>query len=297
MPKIRYRLKGHESFIPREGWITKGLRAVEDDPKLYATASGADALGMGTNMAKAVRYWMRAAGLTSESSTYGVKLTDMGKIILEEDLYLEDIFTLWILHANIVLNFGQATSWNLFFNHMDVSSFTRIEMIGMLTDLLRQKTGENKLSERSIRDDCAAILSMYTESEDNGKDPEDKKQSPFSMLGLLIEENDIYYRNRPSMTVLDPLLLLYLIKMHMKNVDTSDKKKSILIDTLTDGENMPGKVYGLNRIMINDLLDELQRDGYIIVNRTAGLDIVYLEKELSENDILREHYKRRGTDL
>ena len=55
MRSKEYRLKGHESFILRDGWLTKGLRAVFQDSKVFSKFSGADALGVGTNMAKAIR--------------------------------------------------------------------------------------------------------------------------------------------------------------------------------------------------------------------------------------------------
>ena len=64
MTKRRYKLKGHESFILRDGWLTKGLRAVANDARVFSNNSGADALGVGTNMAKAIRYWMKTAKLT-----------------------------------------------------------------------------------------------------------------------------------------------------------------------------------------------------------------------------------------
>ena len=52
MDKKDYRLKGHESFTLREGWLTKGLNAVHENPRVFSESSGADALGVGTNMAK-----------------------------------------------------------------------------------------------------------------------------------------------------------------------------------------------------------------------------------------------------
>ena len=64
MEKRKYKLKGHESFVLRDGWLTKGLRAVENNPRVFSNNSGADALGVGTNMAKSIRYWMKTAGLT-----------------------------------------------------------------------------------------------------------------------------------------------------------------------------------------------------------------------------------------
>ena len=109
---LTHRLKGHESFIPREGWITKALFAIQRDPMLFTVASGADALGVGTNMAKSIRYWMRTAGLTDETQNHGVYLTELGRAIAQYDPYLEDIFSLWIIHINIVTNYKMSTSWS-----------------------------------------------------------------------------------------------------------------------------------------------------------------------------------------
>ena len=46
--------------------------------------------------------------------------------------------------------------------------------------------------------------------------------------------------------------------------------------------------------MVNDFLDTLQAKKFIIVNRTAGLDIIYPDqsKELTLVDLLTMHYER-----
>ena len=288
MEKRKYKLKGHESFILRDGWLTKGLRAVEENPKVFSNNSGADALGVGTNMAKAIRYWMKATGLTEEAGAKGVLLTELGRIILKDDPYLEDIFTIWLLHCNIACNHELATSWNLFFNEIDLTSaFTREDLYSMEKELLLQTTGEESLSDRSIRDDCAAILSMYTAKGNFEDDPEDKKVSPFAELGLIVRSNDKYIRQRPMLNKINSLLVLYLIinDLHING--------SLQIDDITDKPNMPGKILNMNRIMVNDFLDTLQNRGYIIVNRTAGLDIVYPDqcKKFTRLDLLKLHYK------
>lgn len=54
MGKNKYRFKGHESFILREGWLNKGLYEVDRNPKVFSENYGADALGVGPNMAKAI---------------------------------------------------------------------------------------------------------------------------------------------------------------------------------------------------------------------------------------------------
>ena len=39
------KLKGHETFTIREGWLDKGLKAVSDNGKVFSENYGADALG------------------------------------------------------------------------------------------------------------------------------------------------------------------------------------------------------------------------------------------------------------
>ena len=83
--KIKYRLKGHESFTLREGWLTKGIMAVRRKPDLFSENFGADELGVGTNMAKSIRYWLKCSGLTEEKTKGEVALTALGECLLKED--------------------------------------------------------------------------------------------------------------------------------------------------------------------------------------------------------------------
>lgn len=78
------------------------------------------------------------------------QLTELGKTIAKYDPYIEDLFTLWILHCGIASNFEQATAWNVFFNKMDLTSaFTRDDMFKMEQELILEETGEEEVSERS----------------------------------------------------------------------------------------------------------------------------------------------------
>lgn len=290
MEKRKYKLKGHESFILRDGWLTKGLRAVENDSRVFSNNYGADALGVGTNMAKAIRYWMKTAGLTEEMAARGVLLTKLGRIVLKEDPYLEDIFTIWLIHCNIACNYEQATLWNLFYNEINLTSaFTRDDFYKLEKELFIQSTGEDeeKVSERSLRDDCTAILAMYTAKSSQDDDPEDKKSSPFAELGLIGRNGEKFVRQRPLLNKIDPLIILFLI------INELNAKGSLQIDYVTDGSNMPGKILNLNRIMVNDFIDVLQNKGYIIVNRTAGLDTIYPDqcKDFTQMILLKMHYE------
>ena len=81
------RLKGHEKFHLREGWITKGLYGVSNNPKVFTGNEGTDQLGVGTNMVKSIKYWMLAMGLIGEDQRNGAELTELGKIIFKYDAF------------------------------------------------------------------------------------------------------------------------------------------------------------------------------------------------------------------
>ena len=85
----KYRVSGHEKFPLREGWISKGILCVSTDNRLFSGVDGADKLGVGSNMVKAIRYYMQTFNLVEESVSQRSKLTPFGQVILKEDLNLE----------------------------------------------------------------------------------------------------------------------------------------------------------------------------------------------------------------
>lgn len=126
------RLKGHEKFHLREGWITKGLYGVSNNPKVFTGNEGTDQLGVGTNMVKSIKYWMLAMGLIGEDQRNGAELTELGKIIFKYDAFLEDDVSLWLLHSFIAKNSFRATVWYLFFNKCQAEEFTKEELFTVL---------------------------------------------------------------------------------------------------------------------------------------------------------------------
>jgi hypothetical protein len=95
-----------------------------------------------------------------------------------------------------------------------------------------------------------------------------------------------FEKQHPAMDIIDPLLILYVIANKLC-------EESVLsIDDIVSGDNMPGKVFNLNRVSVNEYLDQLQNRGYIRVNRTAGLDVVYPVDVPTTYAILEEHYER-----
>lgn len=102
--KIKIKLQGHEKFALREGWINKALQILPENPDAFTRRDATDLFGIGSNMVKSLRYWMRAFGLTNNA---GTELSETGRLIAQYDPYLEDSFTLYslmLLCATIVIN-------------------------------------------------------------------------------------------------------------------------------------------------------------------------------------------------
>lgn len=285
MEKRKYRLKGYESFIIREGWLTKGLKAVEEDAGIFLKKRGADVLGVGNNMANAIRYWLKVSGLIIEKPKEGARLTQKGKLILAFDPYFENCFSLWMVHIGIAGNLEAATSFCLFFNKIRAEEFSKEELFRMLRNGLAEYLQSEEFSEHSLNDDCNAILNMYAKTRLQGSDPEDKKYSPFSALGLVKKNGLKYQKSQPDFLQLEPYVLFYLLQGIFSRQD------SISVEKLQNGWNMPGNLCNLGYAALNEYLDRLDYEELIRVDRTAGLNMVYRISELTEEEVMEQYYK------
>lgn len=285
--KQKIRLKGHETFMLRDGWLTKGILAVKENPKVFFENAGADALGVGTNMAKAIRYWLREGGLTEENGKADIQLSDLGKLIEEKDAYFEDDFSLWLVHIHLAMNAERVTSWYIFFNLLESEEFTKEELKSELTDKILQFAQVESVAESSVNSDCQGILNMYYRENEKDYDPEDKRISPFAHLGLIRKNMNRYKKHQPNLNTLSADVILYILAKAREEA----LGDSISIDALVNQENMPGKLLNLNRVALNYYLDELADENYLTVNRTAGLDMVYF-KDLSSYEVARRHYEK-----
>lgn len=292
----KVKLKGNESFNFREGWLRKGMRCVEEEEALFSLDDVMERLGVGSKMVKSIRYWLQATGLCDEQYRNGgrakaqVITADFGAIIRDCDPYFDDVFTLFLLHYHIVSNDALCMPWYIFFNEYEGQDFTKENMISVCKELLVKKMEEScTFSEKSFEDDCSSIIRMYL----NGgsvEDPEESLACPLANLGLLQKSSrnkNAFSKAMPSRDLLDKMAVLYVITCNL-----SEEKNSVSIDDLLNAPNNIGRVFNLNRVAINDYLDRLRIAGYLTINRTAGLDMVYVESIMKPQDIMAEYYTK-----
>lgn len=278
----KVKMKRHESFSIREGWLAKGLIAVKEDSKVFSSSDATDVLGIGTNMVKSLKYWMTATCLIKEENKKMV-LTELGNLIDKYDPYLEDIFSWWLIHLNLILNLEDSYVYNLFFNKCTMKAFSKREVFEHISNNLRN----NKLefNENILQDEVNMIIKTYSidEKVDN---PENNFICPLSELNL-IKKVDVntYERMKPEYRNLNYLIIYYLL------IKLSEDKDYISIDELLKMDNSPAKLLNLDKNLINEYLDEMKRNDLIIVNRTAGLNMIYFNKKLSFDEIMKEHFE------
>lgn len=254
-------------------------------------------LGVGSKMVKSIRYWLRATGLTEERAPVGrareqILTERFGEVIDQYDRYFDDVFTLFLLHYNIVKNSeGLSVAWDIFFNNYDGQDFTKENMIEKCKEELNKRLAEGAtFSESLFADDCASILRMYNTT-DVAEDPEESLSCPLIELGLIrksANKNGTYVKTPPARDLLDKMAVLYVI---LDNIE--EGKESVSIESLISDANNIGKVFNLDRVLINEYLDQLRVSGYITLNRTAGLDMMYVNDNRTPEGVMREYYEKR----
>ena len=221
-------------------------------------------------------------------------ISKTGKYILDNDRYIENKDTLWIIHYNIASNYREATVWNLFFNIVGEERFNRRELESMMENELYKRTYGEKISDKSLSNDCAVLLQMYFDDRKN-ENPEEKLHCPLAELNLLSKSRNIYSRNEIKENDISSLAVLFGICGYLEKTGLIEEngRTSVSIEKLLEDENSPGRIFGLGRIVLNDSLDRLEHEGYLRIDRTAGLDIVYFEENSikTREEVLKFIYK------
>jgi len=293
---INMKFRAHDSFFIRKGWLSKGLKNVIADPTVFVRKdiNPMDTLGIGANMVKAMRYWLQAVGLTEEpqSGKRRQTVTELGKVIWDNDKYMEEMGTLWLLHYYLAKNRSEATAWYYFFNSFKPTEFTREDfLIHMKKHLLEN---DKDVAESSIEGDYNCILGTYLpriKANPNKVNPEENIDCPLSELGLIDivdRKKRLYKKSQPKKDTLPELILLAVI------LDQAKGEQSVRISSIQNDECNAGKVFNLDVIILTNLLYklELMQDKYIKVNRTAGLDVIDIRTDMTFLDCVREYYRQ-----
>jgi len=288
------KFRAHDTFFIRKGWLSKGMRCVANKSDVFITRdeNPMDVLGIGANMVKALRYWLQAVGLTIEPNKgkRSQNFTDLGKLIYEHDTYIEETGTLYLLHYCLASQKENATAWYFFFNEFSMPEFSREDFVAALQKYIRMEDSETDYAIRSLNDDFQCIINTYLpryKSNPARVSPENNIDCPFGnseLVDILNKRKKTYKKSIPAVGTLNPYVVLAVI------IDNADGQEEIRLNKLLTAPYNIGKVFNLDSITMLDVLYRIERLGLIKINRTAGLDVIMLQKDLSFLECVKLFY-------
>lgn len=273
------KFKKNESFYIRDGWFEKAINAInENTDNVFSKNSGIAILGIGSNMVKSLKYWLIASDIIESSSNKTV-LSNLGKLLLKYDQYLESNFSWFLIHHNLCKNVIECPLFTELFNS-DIKTFTKNDFIKLVQFDFNQM--DISVKKEYIDDDTAVLLKSYY-NELVYDNPEDNYICPLANLKLLEKRNEVYYKVKPLYASLSYLLVYYCL------ITTYDDNSFVIEDSLND-LNTPLNIFNLDKNMYLQYLDEMRKKGLITINKTAGLNTVYFEKRLSLEEVFSEYF-------
>ena len=288
------KFRAHDTFFIRKGWLSKGLRCVANTPDVFISReeNPMDVLGIGANMVKALRYWLQATGLTIEPNKgkRSQTFTELGQLIYKHDTYIEETGTLYLLQYRLASQKDDATAWYFFFNEFSMSEFSREDFVAALQKYIKMEDNETDYAIRSLNDDFQCIINTYLpryKSNPARVSPENNIDCPFGELGLvdiLNKRKKTYRKSIPASHTLNPYVVLAVI------VDNAADRREITLNELLTAPCNIGRIFNLDSITMLDVLYRIEKIGLIKINRTAGLDVITLQKELSFIDCVKLFY-------
>ncbi len=288
------KFRAHETFFIRKGWLSKGMKCVNarNDVFVAKDENPMDVLGLGSNMVKSLRYWLQAVGLTEEprSGRRFQTITPFGQSVFNNDRYIEELGTLYLLQYKLAINKAEATSWYFFFNEFTMSEFSREDFVEALQKYIRM-SGDDSVAIRSLNDDFACIINTYLpryKTNPSKVSPENNIDCPFGELGLidvLNKKAKTYKKSIPAANTLNPWVALAVIMAQ------AGSRRELALNELLNSPKNIGRVFNLDSITMLNVLYEIEKIGALKINRTAGLDVINLLTDYTFQDCVDKYYE------
>ncbi len=220
---------GHETFALRTNWLPNGVRLLHRNAAAFTGAELADALGVGSNMAKSINHWLTQADLAERPERgQPPRLTPFGKLVQKHDPYFLKRGTWWAIHINLATRPNGPAAWRFFFGHHATENFDREACLGEFMRWTQERLGKQASSDTKARDLSCLLSSYATAAAAEHIDPEDGSECPLRQLGLLEHSSTSgHYRRSRGQRELPAAILAYACaRMQQANNAASGKHSS-----------------------------------------------------------------------
>ncbi len=279
----RLKLQRAETFYIREGWIEKVFMAYAENAEgAFSSKKGTGVLGIGSNMVKSLRFWVEACCLI-DSFNDPFHLSQEGKLLIENDPYMETLFSWELIHYWLVTNKKDAPVFYAFFNHNNWNSISRRQSADDFESYFTED-GYVDINTSSLQKDIATLISSYYNDDDENKTPEENISCPLARLGLLAKkDSDIYEKQHIKYSNIDYRLLYICLRRWCRD------NKSFNIDDAMTEEESPVVCFNMGRDVFLMLLTDMKKNGLITLNRTAGLNVAYLDSDKTDDELFKDY--------
>ena len=304
---MMYRFTGHETFPCRYPWLPKVVAALPEHPDLFKDIDKAIvALGVGKQMARAIRFWVEAAKVVKKQKNGDFEISTLGEKLLGKDgfdPYLEDIQTLWLIHWNFSTHHKNPIfAWDFLMNRWQDPEIAPSRAI----DTFKKEADSQgrQLSIVTLRQHFNIFLHTYVPtSGKKGNVLEDNLDCPLIELDLIQQigetaaDNDgkwkpIYAFNRDPKPQISQPLFFYCLNNFWETYLSAEQTLSFY--DIVSGHGSPGQIFKLPEQEIRTRLEEIEEftDGAIRFRESANLRQVQKQKDI-EKDLLGAIYLER----
>jgi Protein of unknown function (DUF4007) len=281
---------GHESFQCRNLWLKKGYDFITDGHS-FTDEDAVVELGVGKNMVNAIRYWMKAFGLSNPDTDQPTELADL--LLADDgwDPYLEDIATLWLLHYQLVIT-ARASTYSLIFNGLrrDKIEFTRTNFLSFAKR--QAEINQTLLNDGTVKSDFDVFVKLYLRPANQTKDRDEGLSGVLTDLNLIStfhrNKEDYYVIENTEKRNLPDAVLLYGI------LTSGQFASSVNFTTLLTAPNQVGSIFALNATGLYTKLERLVADKRhtAVFSDQAGIRELSFKTKPDPISVLADYYGR-----
>ena len=303
----KYRFTGHETFPCRYPWLPKAVSALQERSGLFKDIDDAIViLGVGKQMARAIRFWVEAAKVVDKQEKGNFSVSPLGEKLLGTngfDPYLEDIQTLWLIHWNFSTHpENPIFAWDFLMNRWQNPEIVPSRAV----DAFKKEADSQgrQLSMVTLKQHFNIFMHTYVPTRGKKTDIlEDNLDSPLTELDLIrkvgetVSDGDgkrepVYVFNRDPKPQINQPLFFYCLNNFWETYLSAEQ--TVSFHDITSRHGSPGQVFKLPEQEIRTRLEEIEKftDGAMSFRESANLRQVQKQKDI-ETDLLDAIYVER----
>ena len=302
---MKYRFTGHETFPCRYAWLPKAIAALEKKSDLFRDIDEAIVvLGVGKQMARAIRFWVEAAKLVEKQEKGDLKVSSLGKKLLGKDgfdPYLEDIQTLWLIHWNFSTHpKSPIFAWDFLMNQwQDPEIFPP----SVIQTFKKESVSHGRnLSWATLKQHFNIFLHTYIPT--RGKKAvvlEANLDCPLIELDLIRKVGErvadgngkrepIYAFNREPKPQISQQLFFYCLNDFWETYHSQEK--SLQFSQIASGHGSPGQIFKFSEVEIRTRLEDIKEltDGAMSFRESVNQRYIQKDQKDKSEDLLDAIY-------